>query len=1445
MVDLSFDIADLVPDTERPVDTRTPEQVAADEAAKAIVRAGWQAKADAERAMAEAARLARAELEASGARRPIAPWPQPAGMDEATWRLLATARAEHSEWAYEAEGITDQESGDYLEPLLATGWPWYPQSRNGKQRKPLLNKVVAGTKALADGPFPADTQRDLVFRLKRHPFGNRNHRHRERRTYTWQGQWLHSTAVALYSGHRGMWWLDMDVLRPEWVAAVHRLAVEHLGPTPFRRGRYDSPKQAWGYRMAPGEPLPRNRVLKLLTGETRLSDKGVEVPVSEDVEIKAQGQSITILGRHHSGVPYSWDDRIPGLDGSTPDDLPPVTTAQVEAFIAAFEAEFADVMPARTRSAGARTEYTLSGADACGLRGTTCAVPDDDRARWQVTDGLVTDGRGAWGYHHLRRLIRLNAADLAAIVAERGEGAAQDALLARYEMDLPTHVAGDGHYSLRQMYERARDGEVANAWAWQWPRCQGWLPTIETRDDGTGVLVEGAAAPSVEPTTPAEAKASGDEDLSGLLHGSKPKSIKGIVRSAPDAAKAAARARPTDRRQIEEHVATVLVSGIGDFFRRARAENQLLMILKLPTGSGKTSRLIRFIADLVAAGELGKPVGILMPSHGLIEAQRERVQTEAERIAGGMAEADKAGLRAMTYMGRIHHCNERFKPIMAALQAKGLGTSGMCMGETSDGEPTYCPFYATCGATLQKARIAQSHIVFLPSAYLTTTIPKELSEGLSCVVVDEACHDVLIGVSHVTPSTLDLGRKMPKLRREEIKAARKGGRDFTDVAMDLVNDRDYANALIKRAIAAGWHDDIPGYIAGLDPDRENGGRPLRTLFESARRICSDATLANVTPHTTLEGAKAIRTGTEVWPEWHLHDVIIDRLDALLVRRLHDRAASLGSDVALPRAAARGLRDMRLQVLKLGTREDGSRYVTDETRIRVSFRRKPNWGDTPVLLMDASADADVTAKLWPGRTPEVVEVRAEDARPHLRVLWLPETVRSDRSLLPYKPDAFEEASASAASLAQVRALAEGMCAYYAKGRVLMCSTMAVRIATLSAWAGPANLDTGHHGALVGLDHFKSHSALVVVGRNEPPVSAVDAMAGALTYDDDEPELPYDLRGDGYARDEAGDYVRLHYPQEERTVAMADGSDVTYGVPTHPGKWGRKVQWLAREEANSQAIGRLRPVYKDGAALAPLVVIAGRSLPEGTIVDAISTMADVNAALRNYRTLRRDDLGFAADLQSIGVMTEPTPTNAARTVQGWPAVRYRALDRWSYVDSTGKPRTGRVLGNDTDPMSRIAAYEAAAGRGAPRDMALVQAGMPSTLATARPADLRMEALVGTRAERARLAEALAAKAAAQADAFKKAATGRSGYARDFDVDAAMAWVANPFRPRGETHLRDLECLDPEAHAAALADMVIEGECVEPEDVALPAPRTVEEDLADMEAAGVDLGDALLAA
>lgn len=1437
MVDLTFSAADLVPDHDWPADTRTPEQVAADKAKGQAILERWARKAE----EAEAARVRRAELEASGARRPISPWPQPAGMAYDRWRLLATAMAAHSEWAYEVKGISDQEAGDYLEPLLATGWPWYPQGRLAKRRKPLLSGVVTGTKALAAGPFPAEIQRDLVGCLKRHPFGNRKHRHRERRTYTWQGQWLHSTAVALFMGHRGMWVLDIDVQRPEWNARIRALADEHLGVTPFRRGRYDSRKVALAYRMAEGHALPRNQVLKLLTGEL----KGNGSPVSEDVEVKAKGQSITVLGRHHSGVPYSWEDRIPALDGSTPDDLPEVTEAQVEAFLSAFEQEFADVMPKRTTRSSAGRELVLTEAGEHGELATVATAEEDPdpRKRWVVHDGKVVDGREAWSYHHCITLMRANAARLLEIAASHGEAAAQAAVVDQFKRDLPVLAADGGEHGHAVLAEDVENGKLARAWDNSWAGIAKRAPRIERRDDGRAVLVEEAAL-SAEPTTPAEAKASGDEDLSGLLHGSKPKAIKGIVRSAPDAAKAAARIRPRDRRPLEEHVAATLVSGIADFFRRAVAEKKLLMILKLPTGAGKTSRLIRFIADLVAAGELEKPVGFFMPSHGLIEAQRERVQTEAERIAGGMAEADAVGLRAMTYKGRIHHCP--FAEIMRTLQAKGLGTSGMCMGEDEEGKPDPCVNYATCGATLQVKQIAQSHIVFLPSAYLTTTIPKELSEGLSCIIVDEACHDVLIGVSHVTPSTLDAGRKMPKLRKEEVKEARKSGQPFEDVAAELLHDREHANDLIKRAIAAGWHDDIPGYIAGLDPEVETRGRPLRALFVSARRVCADATLANVTPHTTLDGAKAIPTGTEVWPEWHLHDVIIDRLDALLVRRLHDRAASLGSDVALPRAAARGPRDMRLQVLKLGTREDGSRYVTDETRIRVSFRRTPNWSNIPVLLMDASADADVQAKLWPGRQPEVVEVRAEDARPHLRVLWLPETVRSDRSLLPYKPEAIEEAAASAASVAQLRALAEGLCAYYAKGRVLLASTMAVRIATLAAWQGPDNLDTGHHGALVGLDHFKNHSALVVVGRNEPPMAAIDAMAGALTYDDDEPELPFDLRGDGKTDEIVnGKRLDLHYPEEERTVAMADGSDVTYGVPTHLGRWGRKVQWLAREESNAQAVGRLRPVYKDGEALAPLVVIAGRSLPEGTIVDAISTMADVTAALRSYRTLRRDDLGFAPDLQRVGVITEPTPTNAARTVQGWPAVRYRALDRWSYVDSTGKPRTGRVLGNDPNPRARIAAYEAVAERGAPRDMQLVEAGMPSTAATARPADLKMEALVGTRADRARLAEALAGKAQAKAEAFKAAATGRGGYARDFDLDAAMAWVANPWRPRGEVHLRDLECLDPEAHAAMLADMVIEGECVEDEPVALPAPRTLEEDLAAMEAAGVDVGDALLAA
>ncbi len=199
--------------------------------------------------------------------------------------------------------------------------------------------------------------------------------------------------------------------------------------------------------------------------------------------------------------------------------------------------------------------------------------------------------------------------------------------------------------------------------------------------------------------------------------------------------------------------------------------------------------------------------------------------------------------------------------------------------------------------------------------------------------------------------------------------------------------------------------------------------------------------------------------------------------------------------------------------------------------------------------------------------------------------------------------------------------------YGYGRVLVGTTAAVRqMLCGGGWTPPPNVDFVHFGALRGLDFAKNHVAAISIGRSEMPVHIVDGYVAALTYDDDDPEEPYDILGTGIRKD--GKPVMR--PVEERVIRMRTGRDVGHFVPSMPprvvkdenGKptgtatsWAQEIEQSWREEELLQFLGRLRPVYRgvqrdaDGHLVeveTPVWICCGKVLPDDVIVDELVEM-----------------------------------------------------------------------------------------------------------------------------------------------------------------------------------------------------------------------------------------------
>ncbi len=331
---------------------------------------------------------------------------------------------------------------------------------------------------------------------------------------------------------------------------------------------------------------------------------------------------------------------------------------------------------------------------------------------------------------------------------------------------------------------------------------------------------------------------------------------------------------------------------------------------------------------------------------------------------------------------------------------------------------------------------------------------------------------------------------------------------------------------------------------------------------------------------------------------------------------------------------------------------------------------------PTLLLDASADPDIVRRLWPGR--QVVHHHVE-ASLNLRTVLVADETYSGSSLDPrLQGDDADETRLQKADDRKIRLrkLIELVASAHGHGRVLFGASKAVREILMGPWTHrPGNLDEVHYGAQRGLDFAKNHLAAISIGRSEMEIWLVDGLAAALTWDMDEPEEPYDRRGDGL--DDRGRLLLRR--GVTRMVARRDGSDVGLTVPMVPGFYGRKIDQQWRDEELSQFRGRLRPVYRDEPATWMCV---SSVFPEGVVADEILTLDEALATWSPVMSVlsHPDVMGVVApgltDKQD-GVSVEDVEAFVAAHADD---PSYRDL---SWTDGDGTPCRGLVSAMQDSP------------------------------------------------------------------------------------------------------------------------------------------------------------------
>lgn len=729
-----------------------------------------------------------------------------------------------------------------------------------------------------------------------------------------------------------------------------------------------------------------------------------------------------------------------------------------------------------------------------------------------------------------------------------------------------------------------------------------------------------------------------------------------------------------------------------------------VQLLKAPTGSGKTSRVIsKIVSDPRTYEDMrsvinGKetterrPIIILMPNHQNISeavARAKMLCLDADMSDMQLAEAlvncgfceniDIAYTKTEEARSSIRMCNrdKNLPPLnisvmesrvragckkskeMFLLKEAGISQSSMCQSrnrnqETGQMEDVFCEYYNTCPFIEKRQQLPLAHIIFMPHAYLTIeVIPDEIKKP-RLVVIDERIQEQVLkyefiklnSLMEVRQRTLDVTRSErvyePKTEEERDKIAKREmakidferkedarswcahrlfdcallGKEPANFFMDLQTEYEENNLEITHG-----SNILPAPLScldlALDALTEIGKRDPRIKpgvdIDILNIICSTPGASTVNQEKKLWETirdRILRIHADSSRNAQREDKESQWLERIARERNQEDKDRMGVQYELDMnkfdetypLKATGDRDMRTQFLEM--RVPGSEIP--ERVIRISWRENVNWNGFPVLLLDASAYEDIVQKIWPENPIITKDVVSDFGKLlNVRIVGVIDHAWSNSSLLSSSASSFAQRVSAGIALSAVRDATSVIASAHADGRVLLGSNKSVRSALQHNWIPPMNMDTCHYGAIRGIDVWKYHAATMSVGRMDLPIEAIDAMAACLTWDEQNPEIPFNRYGNGFA--DVDCQKPLFQPKYKREIRMRDGQIARFSIPMVEGKWGQLCQQQAREEELLQFLGRLRPIYRQGKT--PIHYAFSSIIPEGLILDDCVTIHDI--------------------------------------------------------------------------------------------------------------------------------------------------------------------------------------------------------------------------------------------
>jgi putative DNA primase/helicase len=549
---------------------------------------------------------------------------------------------------------------------------------------------------------------------------------------------------------------------------------------------------------------------------------------------------------------------------------------------------------------------------------------------------------------------------------------------------------------------------------------------------------------------------------------------------------------------------------------------------RVDTGIGKSA-----IARAAAAEALvlmrsrgnNRTIAIAVPTHKLGEEQASAFR--------GLARARKAGLEAAVWRGREADDPEepgetmcRNLPAVRDAMTAGLDVQSAACRRVEPGVPDLtCPFFGQCGYQRQRRQRADLWIV--PHETLFVRKPEAIGD-LAALVVDEAAwQSGLVGVGAgrgvalaldalegdaTVPGAPVSGERLTFLRRRLLDALRSGP----------------DGPLSRAALLA----------AGLTPE---SAREARTL--EWRRRADIGIVPGIDPQQRTKLAASSP------------NAIISRL-AMLWRAIEALLADGGPEASGWAALAEAKTDHGpVRVLRLKGREP----IGEGWRV-------------PALVIDANLNADLVKPYWPIYW-QAVDLAA--VTPWQRVRQAIGHANSKARLLPAADGKGALAGPNRRDLRRVAAIL-GREARRHASPALIVANKAVETEMPAVWRKPPDIDIAHFNAVAGRDGWRSVGFLATVGSTNPPPSAVEELAEALTGEHVTPL--------------AGWYETAATARE-----TADGRCALAETDRHPHPIAEAIRWQIREGEVIQAIGRARGVNRTAADPVDVLVMTDAVLP----------------------------------------------------------------------------------------------------------------------------------------------------------------------------------------------------------------------------------------------------------